>query len=279
MATALKQADFNETTANMRFTDPKGPLPVALVYPEGEGQDKRTGTFLDLDVPVINGRGAADQYTLDKDGFAFREFDTAVTDFYDRAHVENVYYPEMEALIKEMTGCSKVMIFDHTCRIDDESAQDELKLRPPAKVVHNDFTEVSAEQRVRDLLPPDEAEARLAKRFGSINVWRPIKGPVETAPLAICDYSSLAYEDLVLSERHYPDGRIGRIYHIAHNPNQRWTYFPQMETDEIIVLKCYDSLEDGTARWTGHGSFQDPHTPPGAPPRESIEIRSMYFFD
>jgi hypothetical protein len=146
------------------------------------------------------------------------------------------------------------------------------------RVVHNDFTERSAPQRVRDLLPPDEAEMRLKKRFGSINVWRPLHGPVETSPLVICGWGDIEDSDLVAAERRY-QGRIGGIYNVVHNPKQRWLYFPKMEREEVVVLKCFDSLTDGTARWTAHGSFEDPNSPKGARPRESIEIRTLYFFD
>jgi hypothetical protein len=131
---------------------------------------------------------------------------------------------------------------------------------------------------VRDLLPAQEAEARLAKRYGSINVWRPIAGPVLTAPLAICEYGSIADGDLIAAERRYQD-RIGGVYHLSYNPRQRWYYFPRMETGEVVLLKCFDSLTDGTARWTAHGSFDHPDTPADAPPRESIEIRTMMFWD
>ena len=172
-----------------------------------------------------------------------------------------------------------MIVFDHTPRIDDPTARAETKVRGPATIVHNDFTVSSAVQRVRDLLPRDEAEERLKKRFASVNVWRPIRGPVQTAPLMICGYGSLADEDLITSERHYPDGRIGSTYHVAYNATQRWYYFPDMERDEIVLLKCFDSLTDGTARWTAHGSFQPPNPPADAAPRESIEVRTLLFFD
>lgn len=266
-------------TASLQFTAATGETPVALVKVPGAGLDERSGTFEQHDVFIRDGRPLADRLDLDVEGFALRRHGTAVRDFYDDDEVRRVYYPEMDALIKALTGASKVVIFDHTIRVDDAAARDERKVRPPATIVHNDFTETSAAQRVRDLLPAGEAEARLAKRHGSINVWRPIRGPVETAPLVICEYGAIADGDLITSERHYPDGRVGRIYHIAYNPAQRWTYFPDMTPDEVIVLKCFDSLTDGTARWTAHGSFTDPNTPAGAAPRESIEIRSMMFYD
>jgi hypothetical protein len=203
---------------------------------------------------------------------------TAVTDFYDEAEVRRVYFAEIDQLVKDVTGAAKVIVFDHTIRVDDPNAQAERKVRAPVRVVHNDFTERSAPQRVRDLLPPDEAEARLGKRFGSINVWRPIRGPVETSPLVVCGWPDIDEHDLVAAERRY-QGRIGGIYNLVHNPKQRWVYFPRMERDEVVILKCYDSLTDGTARWTAHGSFPDPNSPKDARPRESIEIRTLYFFD
>jgi hypothetical protein len=80
--------------------------------------------------------------------------------------------------------------------------------------------------------------------------------------------------DLIAAERRHVD-RVGEIYHLAYNPGHRWYWFPQMRRDEALVFKCYDSLVDGRARFTAHGSFDDPGTPAGAPPRESIEVRAL----
>ena len=55
---------------------------------------------------------------------------------------------------------------------------------------------------------------------------------------------------------------------------RRWYYAKAMETDEVYVFVCYDSREDGRARFTPHTSFDDPTCPPDAPERESIEIRA-----
>ena len=105
-------------------------------------------------------------------------------------------------------------------------------IRAPVRIAHNDFTERSAPQRVRDLLPADEAEKRLEKRFGSINIWRPIEGPVETSPLMICEWDSLDDKNMIAAERHY-EGRVGGILSLSYNPEQRWYYFPRMERDEV----------------------------------------------
>ncbi len=276
MEHAIAQVADETVTAPLQFTRNDGQLVIAKVKVEGAGPDERTGTFISRDVEIRDGRPIADQLDLDRDGYRFIRHQSAVKSWFDADEARRVGYPETEALIKRITGCSKVVIFDHTPRIDDEALQAARALRPPAKYVHNDFIPDSAAQRVRDVLPADEAEQRLKKRYGSFNLWRPIKGPVETAPLVICGYHDMADEDLVVSERHYPDGRI---YHVDYNPNQRWTYFPHMMPDEAVLLKCYDSLTDGTARWTAHGSFQPPNKPANAAPRESVELRSMVFWD
>ena len=52
----------------------------------------------------------------------------------------------------------------------------------------------------------------------------------------------------------------------------------RMRRDEALVFKVYDSEKDGRARFTPHTSFDDPATPGGAPPRQSIEARALAFF-
>jgi hypothetical protein len=278
MASTLERATIDTVKASVQFGVKAGEPYVSLVREPGAGPDQRAGTYVEREIVVRNGRPLADQLDLDREGFKLMRYGTAMKDFYDEAEVRRVYYPEMDRLVKEVTGCAKVIVFDHTVRVDDPDQQAARKVRAPVPVVHNDFTVRSAPQRVRDLLPPDEAEQRLGKRYGSINVWRPIRGPVETAPLVVCGWNDIAEEDLIAAERRYQD-RIGGIYNLAYNPDQRWFYFPRMERDEVVILKCFDSLADGTARWTAHGSFKNPTSPAGARPRESIEIRTLYFFD
>lgn len=266
-------------TAPLLFAATREQAPVALVARPGEGADRQSFAGAEHTVDIADGRAIAGSLDLDRDGFALKRHATAVEDFYDDAEVRRVYYPETAALVRQATGAAKVVVFDHTIRVADEEKQRRLKVRAPVAAVHNDFTERSAPRRVRDLLPGDEAEARLKKRYGSINVWRPIAGPVETKPLVICAFPSIADGDWVAAERHYPDGRVGGVQYLVHNPGQRWFYFPRMRRDEAVLLKCFDSLRDGTARWTAHGSFDDPATPANAAPRESIEVRTLYFFE
>ena len=182
----------------------------------------------------------------------------------------------MEALIKAESGARRVVVFDHTLRTADDELRESKKIREVVRRVHNDYTEWSAPQRVRDLLP-DEAEELLQRRFAIVQVWRPIRHPVETFPLAIADARTISDANMVISERRYPD-RVGQTYAITYNPAHTWYWFPRMRREEAYVFKVFDSMKDGCARWTAHTAFEDPTTPPHAQPRESIEIRTMAFF-
>jgi hypothetical protein len=128
---------------------------------------------------------------------------------------------------------------------------------------------------VRDLLP-GEADELLRGRVQVINVWRPIRGPLKDTPLAVCDASTVKPEQLVPSDLVYKD-RVGETYGVTFDPRHRWFYAPDMQTDEALLLKCYDSSTDGRARFAPHTAFTDPTTPADAPPRESIEIRTLVF--
>jgi hypothetical protein len=237
--------------------------------------DRRNGGTPDpRRVTLHNGRGH--DFALERDGFRFIPHDTAMADFFDEAELRRVYYPEMEALIKAESGASRVLVFDHTLRTADDAAREARKIREVVPRVHNDYTEWSGPQRVRDLLP-EEADTLLRRRFAIIQVWRPIRYPVETFPLAICDARTLSPRNLVISERRYPD-RVGQTYAITYNPDHAWYWFPRMRRDEALVFKTYESLDDGRARWTAHTAFVDPTAAPTAQPRESIEIRALAFF-
>src|ERR1700683_4168343 len=227
-------------------------------------------------VVLRNGRPFAKDFALEREGFRFVPHDTKVVDFFDDAEVRRTYYPEMETLVKAESGAKRVVIFDHTLRTADDAVRAERKIREVVPRVHNDYTEWSAPQRVRDILP-DEADELLKRRFAIIQTWRTIRSPVETYPLGMADAQTLAPDDMIVSERRTP-GRIGQTYAIKYNPAHKWYWSPRMRREEAYVFKVFDSMKDGRARWTAHTAFQDPTTPPHARPRESIEIRTMAFF-
>src|ERR1043165_8259481 len=264
--------------AGLNYIVDTGEKPVTYSNASGGNKDTgHTGKYEEHTVTILNGRPLTGQFSLDREGFIFIEHATQVKNFYDRDEIETVYYRKIEQPVKDVTGASRVIVFDHTLRAADESTREEKQVGAPVRRVHNDYTEWSGPQRVRDLLPREEAEELLKRRFAVVQVWRPIRNPVEATPLAIADARSLDAKNLIATERRYPD-RVGEIYHITYDPSHRWFYFPEMKRTEALVFKCYDSEKDGRARWTAHAAFEDPQSRRDAPPRESIEMRTLAFF-
>ena len=244
---------------------------------EPGGRDQRKGGGNETRrVEIHNGRPLADRFEFEREGFRFVSHRSQVRSFYDEDEICRAYYPECVELIKQVSGAKRVVVFDHTLRTANDQQRETQKIRDIVSRVHNDYTEWSGPQRVRDIMG-DEAEQLLAGRFAIIQVWRPINHPVESHPLAICDAQTVRPETLVVNERQYQE-RVGQTYAITYDPGQRWYWFPRMRPDEALVFKVYESLRDGRARWTAHTAFADPHAPPHARPRESIEMRTLAFF-
>jgi hypothetical protein len=226
-------------------------------------------------VEIADGRRAGD-LSLDANGFVLLPHPTQVRDFFDAEELKRVYYPEVVALIRRVCGATRAVVFDHTLRSGDEAEREAKLVREPVLSAHNDYTEWSGPNRVREVMGA-EAEKLLERRFAIIQVWRAIVDPIRSNPLAMVDARSVAPEDLLIAERRYPN-RIGQTYRLRYNPSHRWFYFPEMRREEAIVFKVFDSAKDGRARFTPHSSFDDPNTPPGAPPRQSIEARALALF-
>ena len=263
-------------TAGIPYTVNTGEKLVNETFGPNNIRRRRTGAHELHSMVIRDGRPLAGELSLDEQGFVFVEHKSRVRDFFDPGELKAVYYPEVEQLIKDVSGASRVVLFDHTLRSGDESEREARLVREPVLSAHNDYTEWSGPQRVRDILP-EEAPELLQRRFAIIQVWRAINEPIQSNPLALAEAKSVAFEDFLLAERRYPD-RVGQTYRLMYNPQHRWYYFPRMRRDEALVFKVYDSAKDGRARFTPHTSFEDPQSPPGASPRQSIEARALAFF-
>jgi hypothetical protein len=279
METSIEeQADggIEAVNARLNYLAEATPKPVNYAYEPPAGVPRRSGKYVTQSVDIRNGREVLSKFSLDTNGFVLTEHETAVKDFYDPDEVKSVYYPEVERLVKRVTGAERVVVFDHIVRNPVLAERGEKGVRSPATIVHTDYSFKSAPRRVRDHLP-EKADRLLRGRFAEINVWRAIRGPIESSPLALCDARSLGAEDIVPTDLVYRE-RVGETFGFLYNPKHRWFYFPRMERNEAILLKCYDSKDDGRARFTAHTSFDDPNSPPNAAPRESIEVRALVFW-
>jgi hypothetical protein len=264
--------------AHISYTADTGEKLVNETFGPNNIRRRTSGTAELHEVAISDGRNQ--ELSLERNGFELVEHRTAVKNFFDAGELKTVYYREVEALIQARSGAARVVVFDHTLRSGSEAEREARLVREPVLSAHNDYTEWSGPQRVRELMG-DEAERLLARRFAIIQVWRAAypnaADPIVSNPLALADARSVAFEDLLVAERRYPH-RIGQTYRLKYSPRHRWFYFPRMCRDEALVFKVYDSEEDGRARFTPHTSFDDPATPSGAPPRQSIEARALAFF-
>jgi hypothetical protein len=263
--------------AELHYLKPMTDRPRYYTYDPPPGVARSNTAHETHVVPIYDLRGIGGNLSLDRQGFEWLGQTSAVGNFYDDDEVRSVYYPEAQRFIAEATGASRVFIFDHTVRRRVIGADDRAPGTPrqPATRVHVDHTARSGPQRVRDLLG-DEAETLLKGRVQIINLWRPIRGPLRDAPLAVCDAQSVAPGDLVPSDLVYRD-RTGETYGVTYNPAHRWYYVPEMQPDEVLLLKCFDSETDGRARFMPHTAFDDPTAPADILPRESIELRTLVF--
>jgi hypothetical protein len=234
-------------------------------------------------LPIYNLRGTPREHTtsINNEGFQYLKHTTNEKDFKDDLEKLKGYYEESVELVKSVTGASRAVVFDHTMRRQmTVPTPNTPSTRQPVPFVHVDQTPEAAVNRVKLHLPADDVPTLLSKRFQIINLWRPIANPASAYPLALCDYTTVNPQtDLVPSTLKYPD-REGETFSVKFNEKHKWYYLKDMTPDEAVLIKCYDSIDDGkTASFTPHTSFEDPTTPKDAPPRQSIELRLLVFYD
>ncbi|KAH9483451.1 Hydroxylase/desaturase CTB9 [Psilocybe cubensis] len=235
-----------------------------------------------IDVPGIaieNARGREHEVSLDKTGFAFFHHVSKHTSFENEDNVKTAYYLESAELLKKLTGANRVEIFDHTVRKSNLGPGVENLIYGPVSMVHIDQSNDASVARVHLHMPAADVPKLLSKRFQIINLWRPIHHTALDYPLALCDSRSVDPTDIVPVKLIFPD-RVGELLSVKHSEKHKWWYLRGMTPDDIVLIKCYDSVQDGSvAVATPHTAFYDPTAPDGAIPRESIELRALVFYD
>ena len=256
-----------------------------LIYPPSSGREMVRPVQEYQIMRITDARTVEPAPTLDTAGFELYQHRSAIKDFYDDDSVRNRYYAEVIELLKDATGALDVVVFDHNQRSAARSAKGQHGVRPPVDAAHNDYTPNSGPKRSREILEEANKAEFGRRRLALINVWRPIVGPVQDVPLAVCDARSILAEDFIETDIHHfgeddleHPRHSGMIYSVRHNPQHRWHYVSDMQTDEVLLLKNWDSLDDGRARFTPHTGFKNPLSPADAVPRESIEIRTLVIY-
>ncbi|HEX5263790.1 MAG TPA: CmcJ/NvfI family oxidoreductase [Phenylobacterium sp.] len=280
-ATVLTDRPISELSSvegKLGFTRRSGETQYTYAFDPPDGGARSNIVLEEHAVRIADARPIARDLNLDVEGFALVRHRTAVGDFWDEAQTLALGHPEAADIVRAATGAARVVVYDHTLRRRLAGTEDRTAGAPrqPATRVHVDQTVKSGPQRVRDLMG-DQADDLLRRRAAIINVWRPIGRPAVDWPLALADAGSIDPVDLIPSELRFQH-RTGEIYGLAQNPAQRWFYVSSLQPDEALLIKCWDS-DEGVARFAPHTGFEDPTTPPGTPPRESIEFRTIAFFD
>jgi hypothetical protein len=266
--------------STFNYTRDTGVTPEIYFYEPPPGTQTHQPGDDPREMTVHDGWDRARSFSLNREGFALREFHSSFQDWDNDDAIKAQFYDEVSEFVRREVGAKRVVMFDHTIRAKSNEAQQTKEhttsQRAPVMLVHCDYTPNSGPLRVRQLLP-DEADKLLKHRVAFYNFWKPLKRSVEERPLAMCDVTSSTPEDFITMKLRYRD-RDGEIFVLQHSPQHKWWYFPHMTPDQAILLKTFDSETDGRARFIGHSAFEDPNTPSDAPMRESIEMRTIAFF-
>jgi hypothetical protein len=236
---------------------------------------------------------------MDKLGLALAHCESKCANFYDAAEVERVVYPEMEKLLLEFfPGATDALVYNHDVFDKDykgDRTEDQANKNPGvnanyAYLVHNDLNDNSGRVRCRELLTKNlrnfgreqryteaEADAKMSRRFMSINLAKPME-TVRQNPFVLCAWPSFADQPYITNYRIYDD-RVGETTRFTHRPSHEWYWIPQQRPTEVSMLKCYDSVTDGSvSRWSFHSACIDPTAPEDAPCRKNVVVRSFVFF-
>jgi hypothetical protein len=261
--------------AEIDFLVPGLERPFTYAHDASTGAEAETARFATHVVQIQDVRDAG-PLRIDEHGATLGRWPTRVRRFYDDSHVRRRYYAESADIIKAALRADRVVVFDHNVRRGNALHIQATRpdLGRPVHHAHTDYTPRSALRRLRHELGAHAEEG--VSRYLQVNLWRPIRGPLRDAPLALCDGSSLGLHSLRTVELRYPD-RTGEIYYVMHAPGQRWYFASDMTVDEAWLFKNFDSAPQGPGHLAPHSAFTDPRHL-HVSPRESIEVRALAIF-
>ncbi len=303
--TIFEEPSYSIVSSNSLWRDPARAAEAAGLRKEEQDVGRRGLYFPQI---LRDGRRIAEYYPglspsspecMDKLGVSLAHLESKCKNFYDAEEVERVYYPEIEKLLLDFfPDATDALVYNHDVFDKDykgDRTEDQDKKNPGvnasyANIVHNDLNDNSGRVRCRELLTknlrnfgreqhytPAQADAKMSRRFVSINLAKPME-TVGQYPFVLCAWPSFADQPYITNYRIYDD-RVGETTRFTYRPNHEWYWFPQQKPTEVSMLKCYDSVTDGSvSRWSFHSACTDPTAPEGAPCRKNLVVRSFIFF-
>ncbi len=301
----FEQPSYSVVSSNALWHDP-----AREAEAEALRQDERANAYRCLYFPQVlrDARRIGEYYPgldptsaecMDKLGVALGHCESACTNFYDAHEVERVFYPEMEKLLLEFyPDATDALVYNHDVFDKDyegDRTENQADKNPGvnanyANLVHNDLNDNSGRVRCRELLTKNlrnfgreqhyteaEADAKMSRRFLSINLAKPME-TVEQNPFVLCAWPSFADQPYITNYRIYDD-RVGETTRFTHRAEHDWYWFPRQQPNEVSMLKCYDSITDGSvSRWSFHSAAVDHTAPENARCRKNVVVRSFVFF-
>ena len=289
---ALWQDPSREADAKALRKDEEDNVRQRLFYPQVMRDARRIEEY-------YPGLSPNSPESMDKLGVSLAHCESKCENFYDAAEVERVFYPEIEKLLLEFfPGATDALVYNHDVFDKDyqgDRTEDQDNKNPGvnanyANLVHNDLNDNSGRVRCRELLTKNlrnfgreqhyteaEADAKMSRRFMSINLAKPME-TVRQYPFVLCAWPSFAKQPYINNYRVYDD-RVGETTRFTHDPGHEWYWLPAQTPTEVSMLKCYDSVTDGSvSRWSFHTACIDPTAPEDAPCRKNVVVRSYVFF-
>ena len=303
--TSYEQPTYTVVPSNALWRDPSRAAEAELLRNEDEGMRRRTLFFPHVmrDARRIEeyhpGLSPESPECMDRLGVSLAHLESRCGNFYDAAEVERTFYPEIEKLLLDFfPGATDALVYNHDVFDKDyagDRTEDQDNKNPGvnaryATIVHNDLNDNSGRVRCRELLTKNlrnfgrtqhytaaEADAKMSRRFMSINLAKPMQ-TVEQFPFVLCAWPSFAKQPYITNYRIYDD-RVGETTRFTNRPDHEWYWFPRQTPTEVSMLKCYDSVTDGSvSRWSFHTACIDPTVPIDAPCRKNVVVRSYVFF-
>jgi hypothetical protein len=232
----------------------------------------RTQKLAAIPVDFSDARSLAEPASLEREGFELHRLPLGPFRWHEQAWIDEVYVPRSVELIRQVTGAPFVTPFLDGMTMIRDSGNPEFP--PAADFVHFDQSRLSVGQFV------ERAAAHAPRRYPHVrlfNLWRVMTPPPQDVPLALCDQRSVDERDWVFGKTVEPGMAEGSPYTTSvFNPGQKWHYFSELTSDEVIVFKQYDS-RPGAPMGCLHGAFAWPGELPGAVPRASMELRIFAF--
>jgi hypothetical protein len=238
-------------------------------------------------VQIEDVRMRAEPASLEREGFALFPHKSAVSDFSNQEEIARVHRAETERLLLELTNADQVVLNSPAVCRSARGSPDSGNLTcsgrlyntRPVSFVHVDISDSTAAAFTERWRPKDDG--RPVRRYAHYNVWRVLSPPPQDMPLALCDSRSVSPSDLVEADAmmDIPGKRESSYVALLlrYNARHRWSYFPDMHRDEVLIFKTHDS-DPHQPSHVPHSAFNDPTSPREAVPRASIEARGIAYW-